>query len=64
MFLIIILIILIVVTNRSMGYGVPMALRLSLYASTMIGLPMLLGVYRRDQDYISHYVGAGINYYY
>ena len=47
-----------------MGYGVPMALRLSLYASTMIGLPMLLGVYRQDQDYISHYVGAGISYYY
>lgn len=43
----------------SMGYGIPMALRLSLYSSTMIGLPMMLGVYRGDQDYISHYVGAG-----
>jgi len=47
------------ITLAMMGYGIPMALRCVLYSSTLLAVPTLLGVYRGDQDYVSHYVGAG-----
>ena len=42
----------------ALGYSFPVMIRTFTFTTFLLGVPALLGVYRDDTDYVSHYVGS------